>query len=710
MIDLGNLKIGIEVDDKQAKDQLSNLGEAAGKTDGKFGKFKAGLKKVAVGVGAVTAASVVAFKAFKSLTDKVAKYGDEIDKNSQKMGISAEAYQKWDYVLKRNGSSIQALKTGMKTFTAQIEAGNKTFDKLGVSVKNTDGTFRDTTEVLNESIVALAKVEDQTERTTMANELFGKRTAQELLPTLNSGADGIQNLQKRAEELGFVMSDETVKACADYEDAMLDVQMATTGLRNNIMAGVIPVMGQLASKLSDGIGHISTTLHKEIEKNGAKGIFTALGKLIGEAGNKLAEMAPKLLKGAIKLATEFGNYLAEAIPKALKKLAGLGDKIADAIGGGGSGKLASKAFDIIKTFFEGMIKAVPKLIKSLSKIVSSIADSLGTGKGGKMIKAGMKLILDLGVGIVKALPQLLLAIGKLALALVKQIPKLFISLGSTIVSAIADGIKGSIDSLGSLLSKGIDFVLNLKPIELAQAALEKLASVWDAVKKAFKKAGQFVLKYNAINLAKKAIDVLKNAWDKIKSAAKKAASFAAKYGPLQSAKKVIDTLKTAWEKIKEAAKKAASFTVKAPGINKIISAFQSLKNWWDKIKKGGKANYTVNKNGSKRIGLREVPFDGYIAELHKGEAILTAAETNLYRKWIDQQAEQKQQATQPTVVQAMDIDYNKLAKTMLDALTGININTAVNVDGKTLAQSTAPFMRTEINTIDRRMNRTYGIV
>ena len=39
-------------------------------------------------------------------------------------------------------------------------------------------------------------------------------------------------------------------------------------------------------------------------------------------------------------------------------------------------------------------------------------------------------------------------------------------------------------------------------------------------------------------------------------------------------------------------------------------------------------------DGSHRTGLREVPFDGYTAILHKGEAILTQPETDRYEKGI----------------------------------------------------------------------------
>ena len=38
----------------------------------------------------------------------------------------------------------------------------------------------------------------------------------------------------------------------------------------------------------------------------------------------------------------------------------------------------------------------------------------------------------------------------------------------------------------------------------------------------------------------------------------------------------------------------------------------------------------VNVNGSHAGGLEYVPFDGYIAELHKGERVLTASEARGY--------------------------------------------------------------------------------
>ena len=712
MLDLGTLQIGVKVDDGNAKTQLLGLADSATKAEGRFAKFSGGLKKFAIGAGIVAGAVAGALVGIKKLTDKVAQYGDAVDKNSQKMGISAEAYQKWDYVLQRNGTSINALKTGMKTFTAQIDAGSEAFDKLGVSTKKSDGSFRETEDVLNDSITALAGVEDQTERTALANELFGKRTAQELLPMLNSGADGIEDLQNRAEELGFVMSDEAVKACADYEDAMTDVQMSTMGLRNNIMSGLIPVMANMASTLSEKIGHVSTVIHEEVEKNGAKGILTAIGKLAEEAGNKLAEMAPKILAKMAELATSLGEYMAQAIPNAFSKIADLGSKLADAIGGSGTGELMAKAQEIMTTFFTGLVNAVPKLMGSLAGIITAIADKIGSGDSSGMISAGLTMMKNLVVGIVKALPQLLLAVGKLVIALVKaivtHIPDLlkagldivvaigkgiingiknlfsigqnindtvkegitskisdFLNAGKEIVSNIISGIKDKVsgavetikgiftgigDAIGSFISEhpalqgaiekvGSVFGKFAKPLGVAQTAMEKVKGAWDNVLK--QKAKK---KFSAIQ-------------SKIKDTASKAKNLYNRWQEVlgQTASKTFSAIKKGFSAFVDGAKKvynrwqdvlgqAASktFSVVKNGFESFIEAVKRVKEWWSNLH-GGTKTFNVNKNETtthgKRVGIREVPYDGYPAELHKGETVLTATEANQYKKWLNRKPE-----------------------------------------------------------------------
>ena len=255
MLDLGTLQAHIKLDGADTfKQELESSEVASESTSNSLQKNLLGaLAKVGAGFASLISALKDLGVRFKGLMDDVAAYGDEVDKNSQKMGISAQAYQKWDYILQRNGSSIDLLQRGMKTFNTQVEGNAEAFEQLGVATRNADGSFRDTEDIMNDTIIALAGMEDGTERTALATDLFGGKVAQELLPTLNTGADGIEELGERADKLGFIMSDEGVAAAADYKDAMLDFNETVSGLKNEIGADLLPIITEIITTITDKI-------------------------------------------------------------------------------------------------------------------------------------------------------------------------------------------------------------------------------------------------------------------------------------------------------------------------------------------------------------------------------------------------------------------------------------------------------------------------
>ena len=378
--------------------------------------------------------------------------------------------------------------------------------------------------------------------------------------------------------------------------------------------------------------------------------------------------------------------------------------------------LISSVFEAIPKLFSGkgggLIKQIlkwistlpAKILKGITSMINGIADNIGKMSSKGMSKTGVQFVKNLVLGILKALPQLLLALGKLALALIKQIPSLFKNLGKAIIDAIVSGIKKSVNVVGKAFSTV------LKPSKIATKAIDTVKKAWDKViKQPNKKAYQ---------MAQKKFDEVKNkakaVWNQWKTnlgqKAHKAYSVA-KSGFETFVSKAKDVYNK-WKNILGQANKK-TFEVAKKGFTTVFNAMKNIwSKWKDILGMSSKKKFTVESKGKvpgKRIGLREVPYDGYIAELHKGEAILTAAETNQYKKWINQQANQQDEASKVTV-QSMGIDYNKLATTMLQALSGMNINTEVNVNGRAIAQATAPFMKKEINSLEKRANRALGVV
>ena len=152
-----------------------NQGNSAGKVAGKLAKG------LGVGMAAVGVAAVGAGKKMFDFAGDVSTTGDAIDKESQKLGISAEKYQQLSYAMERSGADVQDFSKGMKTITKEladvengVEGAGSSFETLGVSMKNADGSMKSSEQILLDSIDALSKMENETQRNALAQEIFGK--------------------------------------------------------------------------------------------------------------------------------------------------------------------------------------------------------------------------------------------------------------------------------------------------------------------------------------------------------------------------------------------------------------------------------------------------------------------------------------------------------------------------------------------------------
>lgn len=228
----------IFIDSSQAEASLSKTEEKAEETQNTFAKTVSSAAKWATGTAAaITAATVAIFK----VADSVASVGDEIDKQSQKLGISAQAYQEWDAILGHCGASMDSLKGGMKTLSKAIADGSAdqvaAFEKVGLSLDEVKQMS--TEDVFAAVITGLQGMEEGADRTNTATTLLG-RSAQELGPLLNTSAEATEQMRQTVNDLGGVMSDDAVAASAEFKDALQDLQTVAGWFKREFVANVIP--------------------------------------------------------------------------------------------------------------------------------------------------------------------------------------------------------------------------------------------------------------------------------------------------------------------------------------------------------------------------------------------------------------------------------------------------------------------------------------
>lgn len=229
-------------------------------------KLGNGVKTAAKWGAAIVTGATIAATAVTGLATNAAGTADEIDKMSQKIGISTDAYQEWSYVMGQNGMDVDKLATGMKTLVSQMDSASsgtasaqENFDKLGISIYDSSGKLKDQETILNEAMHALADMENGTEKARLATELFGK-AGTEMMPMLNQGSQAMDDLTQRAHDLGLVMSEETVNAGVTLGDTIDDIKQSFTMIGTNLGSAVIPVIQQFADIIIDNMPLIQETL------------------------------------------------------------------------------------------------------------------------------------------------------------------------------------------------------------------------------------------------------------------------------------------------------------------------------------------------------------------------------------------------------------------------------------------------------------------
>lgn len=241
---------------------MANLGDMVvrivGDTTGLDKSLTSSQKKMAA--FSINAAAVVAVvgtlgKAFVNTVKNVAEYGSMIDDASMRTGLSREAIQEYKYVAEQVGTTLEAVTGAVGMMTRGLDSNKAKFQELGVQLKNSDGSFRTTTEIFNDTITRLSQMTDETERDKLAFQLLG-RSAQSLIPILKQGAGGLQGLKDEAHNLGIILSDEAIVNADTLGDSMLALKSSMRGLGQAIVVEITPALNTLVRGFTDFIENV----------------------------------------------------------------------------------------------------------------------------------------------------------------------------------------------------------------------------------------------------------------------------------------------------------------------------------------------------------------------------------------------------------------------------------------------------------------------
>lgn len=226
---------------------------------GSFEKAEKSIEGLRLGLAGLATIAAAAGASLLGIAETTAKSAVEAFRTAQKIGTTAEAYQELKYAGDLAGVSTETLETGLSrlsrsAFNAALgskEAGFA-YRTLGVSVTGADGQIKSSDQLLEDVASRFQTLPDGIKKTALAQELFG-RGGKELIPLLNKGRAGIEELRAEAQKYGVVLDSETIEASLRWEEQQKHLKAAVTGLRNAIGSVFLKRLTDVIDKIADWI-------------------------------------------------------------------------------------------------------------------------------------------------------------------------------------------------------------------------------------------------------------------------------------------------------------------------------------------------------------------------------------------------------------------------------------------------------------------------
>lgn len=355
------------------KKKTDDMGSKSSSFSSKLGgAFKTGVSVVAGFATAVVGAAT----AMAGLATQAMDFAGDLDDAATRVGMNTEAYQKWAFAMQLAGADASTLEVAVRnltTFTTNLAAGNEdataALQALGIGYE--EFADMDVDEQLDTVVNALQNMEDQTEMTRLAQEIFGNRVYQQIMPLLTQEAGYVDELGESMKETGMIMSEDAVKAGAALGDELDTLKQRFTILSNTMLSELFPQI-QL---IIEGLSGLTT---------GSDDAMNALSAGLVGLIDKVAEALPTILETGLDLLINVILGLLEAI---------------------GNPDVINALVSVIETLLFKVVELLPTLTQSLFDIAVALFDALLHLDWGTLI---VELLIALIEIVTLQLPNLLL--------------------------------------------------------------------------------------------------------------------------------------------------------------------------------------------------------------------------------------------------------------------------------------------------------------
>ena len=329
---------------------------------------------------AIVAGTTAVATGLSALTLKSALAADDLNTLAKQSGFSTADIQKWQYASDLIDVSIDDIvKSAAKMKKNMISTSSTTVDawnQLGIKVKDSNGQLRNSTTVFYETLTALSKVQNETERDTLAMTLFGK-SADSLAGIVDDGGAALQELAGKAEKAGVIMSQDTLDSANALNDKVDTLKATVKGFAGKVGS-------ELAGRASKALDVVGSHFSKAFNTSPMDWLNGKLDTLMAKldswiAGGGLERLADLLVNGVQLGAQKAGDMLQKA-GDALKWCKDHSDTLVNVLKGLAAAWAVKKVLDLNNGLADcvGNIGGIIKTVLTMTGVLGGQAAATGT--------------------------------------------------------------------------------------------------------------------------------------------------------------------------------------------------------------------------------------------------------------------------------------------------------------------------------------------
>ena len=276
----------------QKDDYNKGLDETEKKSNTWGDKIKNIMQSKAVSAFMLVAKAVVdVSKKLNQLMQQSLQYADQMGDLAAKYGTNSEAISEMAYVATQAGSDVNTLANAMSMLYMRAKQDGEAFQSLGVSVKDANGNFKSMDDLFWETVYAMNDLDSEGEKSAYMFDLFG-RSASNIGEILRKDSSELEEMRKRAHDLGIVVNQTTADFAGSWFDKLDELKLQGQSVLVSLAAGA----PDAEEKLQSFFDNIMTMLERYVPTF----VNFAL-RLVIQAAIALVRISPSLIREIINV-------------------------------------------------------------------------------------------------------------------------------------------------------------------------------------------------------------------------------------------------------------------------------------------------------------------------------------------------------------------------------------------------------------------------